>query len=151
MGYYIESVLKFNIDTYEEFLEFGVQKAKEDRSSVIGRQIDPYDVNATTETIEELFENEIYLDINGSICISTLYKYGTFANYIIDEFVKKLQDEDRYDDFTMATVGEELTDMGWFGDYDDSIYISREIEPNLYKPIKLKKGTLFIKIDLGGK
>lgn len=151
MSYYIDSILKFDIDTFEEFLDFGVEKAKEERTRMSGSVIEPYDVNATRETIEELFENEIYLDTNGSICISTMYKYGTFANYVIDEFVKQLQKDERDNDFTLASVGEELSDMEWFGNYDDCVYIERVIEPNLNKPMKLKKGTFFVKIDLGGK
>lgn len=151
MSYYIDSTLKFDIDTYEEFLEFGAEKAKEVRYSLTGREIEPYKVDATRYDIEELFENEIYLDVDGSICISTVYKYGTFAHWVLEEFVKQLQDNDREEDFTMASIGEEMEDMELFGEYDDCIYIERIVEPNLQKPMRLKKGTFFVKIDLGGR
>lgn len=153
MGYYIDSVIKFNIDTYEELLEYGAMKAKEERNSIIGRVIEPYDLNATTETIDELIneDGEVYLDDDGSICIKLFFKYGSFIQSVIEGFVSKLIEEEREDEFTYLSLGEEFEDTEQSGYYDDDMFIVREMETNLSKPMKLKKGTFFVKIDLGGK
>lgn len=146
MGYYIDMLYKSNYETYQEYLEFAVEfnNSWEYKKYVNdGQEID-------TDYIEDLLENDVYFDQNGDICIKIGTKYGTLIQKSIDAFVRKLEEEGREEDFTLAEAGEEYDDYGVRGDYDPDVdvYVYKEIEPALSKPSKLNKGALFINIEL---
>lgn len=146
MGYYMDILFKSNYETYQELLEFIVEFAKDWQYR---KYLNPNDV-INKEYIEDLLEDDVFYDERGDICIKSCVKYGTLIQKGIEEFTKKLIDENREEDFTLAEAGEEYDDYGVKGEYDldVDVYVYKEIEPALRKPKKLKKGNLFIKIEI---
>ena len=146
MGYYIDMAFKSNYETYEELLEFMVDFAKDWQGK---KYLNP-NTFIDREYIEDLLNNNVYFDVNGDICISVSTKYGSLIQKGIEEFTNKLIKEDREEDFSLAEAGEEYDDYGVKGDYDYDVdvYVYKEIDPGLYKPVKLKKGALFINIEI---
>ena len=146
MGYYIDMAFKSNYETYQEYLEFAANfnNSWEYKKYVNGGK----DIDA--EYVEDMIDDDVYFDENGDICIKVNTKYGTLVQQSMDAFARKLEEENREEDFSLAEAGEEYDDYGVRGeyDYDVDVYVYKEIEPALIKPKKLKKGALFININI---
>lgn len=146
MGYYIDILFKSDYEVYKELIGFIVEFAKDWQYK---KYLNPNDI-IDEDYVENLLEGDVFFDENGDICIKSSTKYGTLIQQGIEKFTNKLIEDGREEDFTLAEAGEEYDDYGVKGEYDldVDVYVYKEIEPSLVKPHKLKKGSLFIKIEM---
>lgn len=142
MSYYIDTTLKMTFGEYNKFVSHCKKYIDDDVKHYYEISNDEIE---NGEFIDKLFSD---FEMNGGcIAINALYKYGSVCQKIIDSYVKEAdEDDERYECFGYASIGEEPGDVEMGGCIDDAPFIA--VDSNMCAGNKrLKPGVLKIIID----